>query len=149
YGYDIMNEPKGGIALWAEAAQQAVDAIRKQDQTAYVLVEGMSASSSSKWVAESGSLDIKDPVGRLIYSAHSYWDSKQSTLPNGDQNWSSDGIYISNEPRDPNRGVLMAQPFVEWLQTRPYAHGNFGEYGIPNDYNTADWNIVLGNFLAY
>jgi endoglucanase len=149
WGYDLMNEPKGELEVWADAAQQATDAIRRHDQRTYVLVEGMSSSSAHRWPSVSGTLDIKDPVGRLIYSAHSYWDTLQSTLPDGKQNWGGDGTYINNEPRDPMAGVNQAAPFVEWLQTRPYAHGNFGEYGIPHNYNSADWNVVLANFLQY
>ncbi|GEM_PF-1114025 len=149
YAYDLMNEPEGSEENWAAAAQHAMDAIRKHDQTAYVFVEGMSYSSAENWPNRSGSLDIKDPVGRLVYSAHTYWDSKRSTLSNGKENYASDGIYIDDEPRAPNRGVEKVQPFIDWLQTRPYAHGNIGEYGVPSNYNSADWNIVLHNFLAH
>jgi endoglucanase len=148
YGYDLMNEPKGTLENWAAIAQTCVDAMRKVDQKNYIIVEGMNWAKASSWVASSGALDIKDPAGRLIYSAHSYWDYQ-------DNIYAQPPIYASNggyEPTDlatPNAGVNHVKPFVEWLQTRPYAHGFVGEYCTPDNVDAADWNIELGNFLAY
>ncbi len=149
YGYDLMNEPHGTVENWAVAAQTCVDAMRRVDRKNYIVVEGMSYSNAAKWVSTSGTLDIKDPVGRLIYSAHSYWDYLSNPYASPAY-FGSDGNYQSGDVvRDLNDGVAHATPFVEWLQTRPYAHGNFGEYAIPDNVDAANWNTVLGNFLAY
>jgi hypothetical protein len=144
YGYDIMNEPKGELANWNAAAQLTVDAIRKADTTHYVLVEGMSHASARQWKNVSAALDVHDPAGRLIYSAHSYWDYTEAA-----PNYKYDGSYRSSEVGTTTLGIENAAPFVEWLKTRPYAHGNFGEYGTPNNMNTASWNLALDGFLAY
>ena len=148
YGYDLMNEPSGTVENWAAAAQLTVDAIRKVDQRNYVLVEGMSYSSAYRWPTLSASLDIKDPVGRLVYSAHSYWDY-QSNPYASPAYYGGDGYYRSDDVPTPAIGTNNAAGFVQWLQTRPYAHGNIGEFCVPNDYNSAGWNEALGNFLAY
>ncbi|MET0263773.1 MAG: cellulase family glycosylhydrolase [Rariglobus sp.] len=148
YGYDLMNEPSGTLENWAATAQTTVDAIRKVDQRNYVIVEGMSYSSANRWPSVSGSLDIKDPVGRLIYSAHSYWDY-QSNPWASPAYFGSDGNYRSDDVPTPNSGINHVAPFVAWLQTRPYAHGNIGEFCVPNNYHSAGWNEALDNFLAY
>ncbi len=146
YGYDLMNEPQGiSPELWADAAQQAVIAIRKIDAKRYILVEGMGASNAQHFRSDSTSsnrfLDIRDPIGRLVYSAHSYWDY---------QGIGGDGIYQSNDVPHPQIGVNHVRPFVEWLKNeRPYAFGNIGEFAVPNNYHQAGWNEALGNFLQY
>lgn len=144
YGYDLMNEPGGTLENWAAAAQTTVNAIRKKDTTHYVFIEGMSYANASKWPNVSGALDIHDPAGRLIYSAHSYWDTLHAP-----PNYGSDGTYASSEVGTATSGVNHVAPFVQWLQTRPYAHGHIGEYGTPNDYNVASWNLALDGFLTY
>lgn len=146
YGYDLMNEPSGTVENWGAAAQVTVNAIRKKDTTHYVFVEGMYYSSASRWPNSSGALDIHDPVGRLIYSAHSYWDYISNP---GAGIYGSDGTYETNDIGDATRGVNHVAPFVEWLKTRPYAHGHIGEYGTPNNMNVAGWNLALDAFLAY
>ncbi len=153
YGYDLMNEPlEITPAVWRDAAQQAVNTIRTKDATHYVLVEGLGYSSSTSWVPTSGTentaLDIKDPIGRLIYSAHSYWDYQRNPYASPPYE-GNDGNYRSNDLPTPLIGVNDVKPFVEWLKTRPYAYGNVGEYAVPNDYNSAGWNEALGNFLQY
>lgn len=145
YGYDLMNEPLLDFATWTDAAQQAVDAIRKKDAKRYILVEGLGASNAQHFRPDSASqnrfLDIRDPIGRIIYSAHSYWDY---------QGIGSDGTYQSNDVPHPQIGVNHVKPFVEWLKNeRPYAFGNVGEFCVPNNYYQAGWNEALGNFLQY
>lgn len=152
YAYDLMNEPiVPDIAVWADALQQTVDAVRRIDTRHFIFIEGLGASNANNWRigSQNGTLDIKDPVGRLVYSAHSYWDYKESTLPNGLPNRGSDGIYISTDVPTPDIGVNHVAPFIEWLKTRPEAYGNIGEYAVPHDHHSADWNTAMGNFLAH
>jgi hypothetical protein len=151
YGYDLMNEPVNiDMDVWSSAAQQTVDAIRQKDTAHYILVEGLGWSNANNWRIGStnGSLDTKDPVGRLIYSAHSYWDYKRNPYANPGYE-AADGIYRSDDVPTPDIGVTHVKPFVEWLKTRPYAHGNIGEYAVPHNYYQAGWNEAMGNFLQY
>lgn len=151
YGYDLMNEPKHAFSDWEIAAQLSVDAIRKHDTKHYVLVEGMHYSAANYWSVTSptsGTLDIKDPAGRLIYSAHSYWDY-QSNIYANPQYLGNDGNYRSDDVPTPDIGINHITPFVEWLQTRPYAHGNIGEYAIPSNYHKAGWEEAMDNFLTF
>ena len=151
YGYDLMNEPVGiDIAVWSDAAQQTVDAIRKKDPNHFVLVEGLGWSNAKSWRigTTNGTLDIKDPVGRLIYSAHSYWDYKDNIYANPPY-YGSDGVYRSDDVPHPQIGIDHVKQFVAWLKTRPYAYGNIGEYAVPNNYYQAGWNEAMANFLQY
>jgi endoglucanase len=151
-GYDLMNEPfvgTGGTtseqaAAWGEMVQQTIHVIRRHDQTHYIYVEGLFASGAQNWhpgSANNASLDVKDPVGRLIYSAHSYWDLSSYSAYNG--------VYDSSDVPYANIGKDSVAPFVNWLKERPYAHGHIGEYGVPKSYHTEGWKTALGVFLDY
>ena len=157
YGYDLMNEPHNvSLAIWSDAAQQAVDAIRTKDTKHYILVEGLGASGANMWLPTSlsgnATLDIRDPIGRLVYSAHSYWDFKHDndntppTYSGNDGNYETIDIPASNQV-----GVNHVRAFVEWVKNeRPYAFGNVGEFGIPyNHAYTEQWKAVLSEFLQY
>lgn len=137
HGYGIMNEPYGTNGTWPAMAQTAVDAIRTVDLGTYVIVGGDSFSNAIGWRAKNPNLDIIDPVGRLIYEAHCYFDDNHSGTY--DQSYDGEGAY-------PMIGVDRVTEFVEWLQERG-AKGFIGEYGVPGD--DARWNTVLDNFLAY
>jgi autotransporter-associated beta strand protein len=141
YGYDIMNEPGGTLANWSTAAQGVVNTIRLQDTTHYIFQEGISSSGAQSWLKYNAALNIVDPVGRLIYSAHSYWDSNDSGTYSA--SYTSQGAY-------PTLGNDRVAPFLQWLGTMPHAHGHIGEFGVPNTNatNSAQWNVVLNNFLG-
>ncbi|MFA6289534.1 MAG: glycoside hydrolase family 5 protein [Opitutaceae bacterium] len=137
YGYGIMNEPNATGGTWPTIAQTAVNAIRQVDLGHHVIVGGDSWSNAVGWRAKNPNLDIQDPVGRLIYEAHCYFDNDNSGTYN--QTYDGEGAY-------PMIGVDRATEFVGWLQERG-AKGFIGEYGVPN--NDSRWNVVLDNFLAY
>ena len=141
YGYDIMNEPHATNNTWPIAAQAGVDGVRESDKKHYVIVEGDGWASATNWMKDNGGLDIKDPAGRIIYSAHIYWDNNYSGR--------YDGTYVSNNVY-PNIGVDRTAPFVHWLKLRK-AKGFVGEYGIPANVINPDlrWYPVLDHFLAY
>lgn len=149
-GYDLVNEPHLTEAVWFEAAQEAVNAIRRWDTNKFVYVENTNNSSSEHWKAPSPrvNIDIKDPVGRLVYSAHSYWDHRRN--PNANPAYeANDGYYESNDDPHDDIGVEDVKPFVEWLKTRPYAYGHVGEYAIPSNYYKEGWEEALRRFLQY
>lgn len=137
YGYGIMNEPYSTNGTWPAIAQAAVDAIRTVDLTTYVIVGGDSFSNARDWRVKNPNLDIKDPVGRLIYEAHCYFDANNSGQY--DESYDVAGGH-------PMLGVERVTEFVEWLQEKG-AKGFIGEYGVPGE--DPRWLDVLRNFLAY
>ncbi len=141
YGYDIMNEPYNTGTTWATAAQYGVNGVRQSDSVHYVIVEGDGYASASNWMTNNANLNVNDPAGRLIYSAHCYWDSGAGGAYGG--------TYDSNHAY-PNIGVDRVSSFVRWLKLRK-AWGLIGEYGVPTNVASPDprWNIVIDNFLYY
>ncbi|MFH1496457.1 MAG: glycoside hydrolase family 5 protein [Verrucomicrobiota bacterium] len=137
YGYGIMNEPFSTNNTWPQMAQTAVNAIRTVDLTTYVLVSGDGWGNATGWRSKNPNLDTQDPVGRLIYEAHCYFDNNLSGTY--DQSYDGEGAY-------PMIGVDRVKEFVEWLQETGNK-GFIGEYGVPG--NDSRWLTVLDNFLAY
>jgi len=137
YGYGIMNEPYSTNNTWPAIAQTAVNAIRTVDLTSYVIVGGDTWSNAVGWRSKNPDLDTQDPVGRLLYEAHCYFDNDNSGTY--DSSYDGEGAY-------PMIGVDRVAEFVGWLQERG-AKGFIGEYGVPG--NDSRWLTVLDNFLAY
>ncbi|MFH1500110.1 MAG: cellulase family glycosylhydrolase [Verrucomicrobiota bacterium] len=138
YGYGLSNEPNGmGTYSWPDAAQAGTDGVRNVDPNAWVIVAGEHWSSATKWVTANANLDVQDPSNRLIYEAHSYFDNDG----NGEQYGTYESEYLH-----PNRGIYLAEPFVQWLKDRN-ARGFFGEFGVPP--NDPRWHVMLERFLEY
>jgi Cellulase (glycosyl hydrolase family 5) len=85
YGYDVMNEPTtlaargaSGARLWEQASQAAVSAIRAAGSTAIVTVAGYGQTSPARWGKLHPRAWIDDPLGRVLYSAHVYFDADSS-----------------------------------------------------------------------
>jgi endoglucanase len=139
WGYELMNEPHAlpdGAAGWAILAQAATDAIRAVDQTHYILVPGYDFQSAARWRRENEYLDIRDPVGKLIYTAHLYFDRDGS------------GRYVEHYAAadgEADLGVRLAQPFLDWLAAKNQ-RGIFTEYGVPD--SDPRWLTVLDRFLT-
>ena len=144
YGYDIMNEPGGTLENWNAAAQATVHAIRLSDTSHYVFIEGVNWSGAQSWLGSNFDLKVVDPVDRVIYSAHSYWDKGYQ---NWSTNWKFDGTYASytQEGGYPEMGADLISDFIGWLKERGY-HGHIGEFGVPK--NDARWNVVLDKALG-
>lgn len=142
YGYDIMNEPNGTGGTWVSTtAQYGVNGVRESDTTHYVIVEGDSYAGAWSWMSVNANLNITDSANKVIYSAHSYWDSNHSGLYSGS--------YDSNNDY-PTVGVDRVAPFIHWLNLKG-AKGLIGEFGVPNNVASPDyrWNGVLDNFLYH
>ena len=85
-GYDLMNEPiglpsVGGLSppeVWRTASQLAVSAIRDTGDRTLVLVSGYGHSGAQDWSAVNPVPWIRDPVDRVRYEAHHYWDRDHS-----------------------------------------------------------------------
>ncbi|MBC8040455.1 MAG: glycoside hydrolase family 5 protein, partial [Opitutaceae bacterium] len=138
YGFDIMNEPNGLTGgAWVTYAQAAVNAIREVNLSTWVIVEGESWANSWGFETKNPNLHtVRDPIGRLMFSAHSYWSDA------GTDDYKSYDI----EAGYPEMGVNNVKPFIDWLKKYD-AKGFVGEYGVPND--DPRWLVVLDNFLTY
>lgn len=134
WGYELMNEPHdmpGDCQTWKVLSQSAINAIREEDTTHYILVPGYSWQSAADWQSASDCLrNLYDPANKLIYSAHEYFDEDKS------------GTYKS-ACTDKQIGVTRAQPFLDWLQKNNKI-GMFTEYGIPAD---PCWEQTLTYFM--
>ncbi|GAB3423665.1 glycoside hydrolase family 5 protein [Flindersiella endophytica] len=148
--YDLMNEPANlpSPPAWPEAAQAAIDAVRAVDTATLILAEGDHWSSAASWVQVNGSLDLHDPAGNLVYSAHTYFDRDSSgthfswseEVAAGDQLKSPPG------PLTTQIGVERLTGFVNWLTEHGF-RGQVGEAGTGND--DPHWLETLDNTLAF
>jgi Cellulase (glycosyl hydrolase family 5) len=84
-GFDILNEPVNlaqhgldGARLWESASQLAVDAIRSTGSHTYVIVTGYGTTSPALWGRLHPRAWIRDPLHRVVYEAHAYFDSDSS-----------------------------------------------------------------------
>lgn len=134
WGYEIMNEPHDlaiGEVGWKDLAQAAVDAIRTADTTHFVLIPGYSWQSADRWPQVSDILKtIVDPVSKLVFAAHQYFDSNASG--------SAGSPCVSN-----SIGVTRVNNFINWLHTNNKV-GILTEYGANN---TQACLNALDNFL--
>lgn len=153
FGYDLMNEPSGSVVQWKETAQAVINTIRLLDKKHWIVVEGVNSSGAQSWKSvfperDNSTLHLTDSAGKLIYSAHSYWDRKYENPPAN--NWKFDGKYVSyaTENGAPEMGEECLKPFVDWIKLHGY-NGLIGEYGVPWATDTVNWTHVLDNALAY
>ncbi|GAB3829531.1 glycoside hydrolase family 5 protein [Dactylosporangium cerinum] len=84
-GYGLLNEPtklaaKGRDAalIWERASQQAVRAIRRTGDRRRVLVSGYAQMSPADWGRLHPHAWIEDPVRRVSYETHDYFDQDNS-----------------------------------------------------------------------
>ena len=84
-GYDLMNEPAqlqpaGATAeqTWEAFSQAAVTAIRSTGDRRVVFVGGYPWSATADWPAHHPRPWIADPLGKIRYEAHQYWDADRS-----------------------------------------------------------------------
>jgi aryl-phospho-beta-D-glucosidase BglC (GH1 family) len=138
YGFDIMNEPNGlSGGAWVTYAQAAVNAIREVNLDTWIIVEGESWANAWGFETKNPQLHtVRDPVGRLMFSAHSYWSDAGTDVY---KTYDLEAAY-------PMMGVDNVKPFIDWLKKHD-AKGFVGEYAVPND--DPRWNVVLDNFLTY
>jgi endoglucanase len=79
---------------------------------------------------------VHDPAGRIVYSAHLYFDADHS------------GQYRKPYAQDgatPEIGAHRLAPFVGWLRLH-HLRGQIGEMGVP--YDDPAWLPVLDRFLT-
>lgn len=119
--FGMMNEPHDlPIAVWAEAAQTTIDAIRQTGTCNLILVPGANWTGAHSWKAEIAGVSnaaamagIRDS-GAMAFEFHQYLD----------QNWS--GTHATC--RRPEEVVAALAVATDWLRERK-ARGFLGEFG--------------------
>lgn len=136
YGLGLMNEPHdlGGAKVWPTAAQAAADAIRAAGSASTIIVPGDNWSGAATWQTYNASLRVKDPLDKVVYEAHAYFDDYGHGVY---RSYESEGAY-------PTMGVDQVQPFLDWLSANGLK-GYIGEFAVPG--NDPRWLPVLDNFL--
>jgi len=65
--FELFNEPTGDKAVWFDAVQQAIDAIRTI--TDHIIVVQYGFCGGFEWLTE---YQLNDPLGNILYSNHIY-----------------------------------------------------------------------------
>jgi hypothetical protein len=83
--FGILNEPtrlaaggRAGALIWERAAQQSVDAIRRTGSATAVTISGYLPMGPPSWGQMHPYAWIRDPLGRVAYESHAYFDSDGS-----------------------------------------------------------------------
>jgi endoglucanase len=141
HSFGLMNEPHHmGGSDWKAISQAAVVAIRATGSKNLLLVAGDDWSSAERWGQANGSKPwINDPVRRIAYEAHCYFDHDSS----GKYRLSYDE-ELAKDPDLRERGRRRVTPFIEWC-AKNRVQGVVGEFATPRD---AKWKQVLAPFLS-
>jgi aryl-phospho-beta-D-glucosidase BglC (GH1 family) len=134
--FSLMNEPHDTGGTWGGIAQAGLDAIRRAGSNHTVYVPGDGWSGAWRWKQFNARLILNDPLNRLVYDAHQYFDRNGS------------GFYQTGYDQSgafPTIAVERVKPFVSWLRQHGL-RGAITEYGVPND--DPRWLVVLDNLLA-
>ncbi len=132
YAYDLMNEPHSmGAVDFNIVQQKVVDAIRGNGDDTLIVIEGGRGSNYSSavyWEADQAKTPwIKDPAGKILYSAHQYFDRGNSgTYPL---------TYAEELAKNPDMagiGRRRVKPFVDWCR-RNGVRGYLGEFSVPGN----------------
>lgn len=139
-GYDLMNEPSHltSASIWPNAAQAAIDAIRKVDAGTIIFAEGDFYASAPSWLKYNTNLNLYDPAGRLVYEAHVYGDRDSSGTH---YDWNTEASYGVTVDTIAQR----VSAFANWCVLRKF-RCVIGEVGVGN--NNANWNVELANGLS-
>jgi endoglucanase len=141
-GYDLMNEPNNmpSATAWTDAAQAAITAIRTNDMSTPIYVEGNHWANSYDWsTVNPGFTTLNDPANNLVFEAHVYLDSDDSGT---NYDWAQQESLGGTT----DIGVQRLQDFVSWLQANNLK-GVVGEIGVGND--NSGWLTALDKTLAY
>jgi len=137
--FGLMNEPNAVSSTdWAQAAQAAIDAIRKAGAKNLVLVPGTAYTGAHSWrstyygTSNAVALQpLKDPGNRMAFEAHQYLDKDNS---------GTKGECVSA-----TAGAEKLAGFVSWLRENKKV-GFIGEFATGN---TPVCNQALEGMLSY
>jgi hypothetical protein len=83
--FGLLNEPthlaadgRAGALVWERTAQQTLDAIRRTGSTNAVTVSGYLPMGPPSWGQMHPRAWIRDPLHRVAYESHAYFDSDGS-----------------------------------------------------------------------
>lgn len=140
-GLGLMNEPHDlGPVNWQQITQSVVTAIRQVNRQARVIVPGDGWSNAHRFEATNGPRAwIQDPVGRVVYEAHCYFDADASG-----KYQRSFASELQDDPHLADRGAARLRGFFDWCRRNQVA-GFVGEFGIPGD--DPGWRQVLAGAL--
>jgi len=133
--FGLMNEPYDIDAkIWANIAQQGIDAIRDTGAKNLILVPGTKWTGAHSWTTYSGNAEAILKINDFNYAieVHQYLDS--------DSSGGGDGCV------DENIGVERLRAFTSWLKTNGI-RGFLGEFGGVNGNITC--SDALKNMLRY
>ncbi|KLD80123.1 cellulase [Xanthomonas hyacinthi DSM 19077] len=137
--FGLMNEPNNiSPALWASAAQAAVDAIRATGARNLILVPGALWSGAHSWYATVGGesnavalASLYDPLGRTAIEVHQYLDGNSS---------GTSRACVSG-----SIGAERLAAFTGWLRETRHI-GFLGEFGAADN---ATCRQALNGMLGY
>jgi endoglucanase len=140
-GIELMNEPHDlaiGSSGWQSACQSAITAIRKINSSISIFIDGYGWASAEAWASRNPTIhQLSDPSGRIIFSAHQYFDANSS------------GVYGGGgeaAPSNTQLGVQRVTPFLSWLaQHGLEAKGHIGEFGAPD---RTEWMPIVKAFVS-
>lgn len=116
--FGLMNEPQlQQTDLWQQIVQQTINAIRGAGATNRILVSGLNWDAAYNFATVSGqSLGaLKDPLHRLIFEVHEYFDNDSS---------GTNEVCI-----DPDEAIRRLSSFTAWLRVTN-RRGFLGEFGV-------------------
>ncbi len=135
-----MNEP--GKCDWPNAAQRAIDAIRKADTTTRIYV----ANDYPGWAASDAKGDLatwpekgmripnptmrRDPSDLIRWELHIYMDHDASGTYRKTYQFEIERTDGPGARVSPEMGIQRVKPFVAWLK-KYNVKGFIGEYSIP------------------
>ncbi|MBC8370790.1 MAG: cellulase family glycosylhydrolase [Planctomycetes bacterium] len=124
----LMNEPHDmGMGKWLKISQQLVRELRASEVSQTLLVAGDGWSSAENWKKlHGGKTWIDDPLNKIIYEAHVYFDHDGAG-----KYGLSFGEELRRDPKLYDRPQQRLQPFLDWLK-KNNARGLIGEIGVPN-----------------
>ena len=140
--YGLMNEPHDmGDADWHATSSEVVQALRAAGDRNWIWVAGDGWSKAAEWGTHNpGSAWVDDPLDRVAYEAHVYFDADGSG-----RYGASFADEVAVDPGALSRGHQRLAPFISWCE-RNGVRGVVGEFGVP--WYDAGWLPVLEDFLS-
>lgn len=136
---------QSNASLWEEYSQVAVDAIRANDDEHNIMIEGYGYASAKDWASTHPAKWINDPIDKIIYQAHSYFDYENSGTYT--HSFAQETTYALSQGHTSvaDRSVKRVKVFTDWVRDQGVV-GFMGELGWPNSHvnptDAADWNAV-------
>lgn len=139
YGFEIMTEPHEMQGFdWFTTAQQAINSIREADKRNHIIIAGENYAAAESWKEYSDNLkNLKDPVDKIIYNAHCFFDL----------DFTGKYLYSYEQSKvEDSTGIKRVMPFVNWLRENN-KKGMVGAFGVPD--TDPRWLKLMDQFIKY